>query len=77
MVDTIKQATVVPSPAVQRGPNGAFVYVLGEGDVATLKGVTIGQQDENVAVVTQGVTKGETIITRGFARLSNGAKVRV
>ena len=30
MLDTIRNATVVPSPAVQRGPNGAFVYVFGK-----------------------------------------------
>jgi multidrug efflux system membrane fusion protein len=77
VVDTIKQAIVVPSPAIQRGPSGAFVYVLGEGEVATLKNVTTGQQDENIAVVTRGLTKGEQVITSGFTRLTNGAQVHV
>jgi len=78
VVDTIKQAVVVPSTAVQRGPNGPFVYVLNdEHDKATLRLVSTGRQDERVAVVTQGVTGGETVVTSGFSRLSDGAKVRI
>jgi multidrug efflux system membrane fusion protein len=77
IVDTIKRAVVVPSTAIQRGPSGAYVYVLGQDDVATLKNVTTGQQDENVAVVTRGLEAGGQVVTSGFARLSNGAKVHV
>jgi multidrug efflux system membrane fusion protein len=77
VVDTIKDAVVVPSTAIQRGPSGAYVYVLGERDLATLKNVTTGQQDENIAVVTRGLATGEQVVTSGFARLSNGAEVRV
>jgi len=57
VVDTIKQAVVVPSTAIQRGPSGAYVYMLGQNDVATLRNVTTGQQDENVAVVTRGLER--------------------
>ncbi len=77
VVDTIKQAIVVPSTAIQRGPSGAYVYVLGEDDAVMLKNVTTGQQDENIAVVTRGLATGERVVTSGFARLSNGAKVHV
>jgi membrane fusion protein, multidrug efflux system len=77
VVDTIKQAVVVPSTAIQRGPSGAYVYVLGQDNVATLKNVTTGQQDENIAVVTRGLEAGGQVVTNGFARLSNGAKVHV
>jgi multidrug efflux system membrane fusion protein len=77
VVDTIKQAVVVPSTAIQRGPSGAYVYMLGQNDVATLRNVTTGQQDENIAVVTRGLEAGGQVVTSGFARLSNGAKVHV
>jgi len=39
--------------------------------------VTTGQQDENIAVVTRGLEAGGQVVTSGFARLSNGAKVHV
>jgi membrane fusion protein, multidrug efflux system len=78
VVDTIKQAVVTPSTAIQRGPNGAFVYVLNEShDHVTLRTVATGRQDERVAVVTQGLQAGEIVVTSGFARLADGAKVRV
>jgi multidrug efflux system membrane fusion protein len=76
-LDTIRNAVVAPSPAVQRGPNGAFVYVLGDDGRAHLKSVTTGRQDENIVVVTSGLEPGTTVVTSGFSRLSDGAIARV
>jgi multidrug efflux system membrane fusion protein len=77
MTDTIRNAVVAPSPAVQRGPNGAFVYVLNEEGKAQIRPVTTGRQDETQVVLTSGIRPGETVITSGFSRLSDGGKVRV
>ncbi len=72
----IANALVVPSAAVQRGPNGAFVYRLDD-DTAKLNDVTVGQQNERFAVVTGGLTSPAKVLTSGFARLTDNAKVRV
>ena len=72
----IPGALVVPSAAVQRGPNGAFVYVLVD-DAAKLTDVTVGQQNERFAVVTGGLNATAKVLTSGFARLTDAAKVRV
>lgn len=77
MLDTIPKAVVAPSPAVQRGPNGAFVYLLGEDGRAHMKNVTTGRQDENIVVIVSGLEPGATLVTSGFSRLSDGAKVRI
>jgi multidrug efflux system membrane fusion protein len=77
MLETIKQAVVTPSPAVQRGPTGAFVYVLGEDGLAHMRPVTTGRQDESLVVILTGLKPDETVIVSGFSRLSDGAKVRV
>lgn len=77
MLDTIKDAIVTPSPAVQRGPNGAFVYVLGGDGRVHMRSVTTGRQDESQVVITSGLNSGEIVIASGFSRLSDGAKVRV
>jgi len=77
MLETIRQAVVTPSPAVQRGPSGAFVYVLGEDSLAHMRPVTTGRQDESLVVILTGLKPGETVIVSGFSRLSDGSKVRV
>ncbi len=75
-VDVMQGMTVVPTASVQRGPNGAFVYAV-EDDKAVLKSVTVSRQTETVAVVTAGISPGERVITTGFARLTDGDRVRV
>jgi multidrug efflux system membrane fusion protein len=77
MLDTVRNATVVPSPAVQRGPNGAFVYILDSDGKTQMRSVTTGRQDEHIVVITSGLEPGTTVVTSGFARLFDGAKVHV
>jgi len=75
-VDTLRNAVVVPTGAVQRGPSGAFVYGLA-GDKVVLKQVTIGRQTEAITVLSAGVAPPERVVTTGFARLTNGDRVTV
>jgi multidrug efflux system membrane fusion protein len=74
-VDTLSQALVVPTSAVQRGPAGTFSYVIGEGDIVTAKPVVVTQQNETEAVIARGLSPSERVVTTGFANLSDGAKV--
>ena len=76
-VDMLQHAVVVPTAAVQRGPNGAYVYVLGDNHKVALRNVTVGRQNETEAVVTSGLTPPEQVITTGFARLTDGSEVRL
>ena len=75
-VDTLKSAIVAPTAAVQRGPNGAYVYVLKDDGTVAQTNVAVGQQNEQTAVITSGVAPPMKVATSGFARLTNGAKVR-
>jgi multidrug efflux system membrane fusion protein len=73
-VETLKAAVIVPVSAIQRGPKGSFVYVVADGE-AKIRDVTPGQQDDKQAVVTAGLKAGDVVVTTGFARLTDGAKV--
>jgi multidrug efflux system membrane fusion protein len=53
-VDTLAQAIVVPTSAVQRGPAGTFSYVIGEGHIVTAKPVVVPQRNETEAVIVNG-----------------------
>ncbi|MBI5260334.1 MAG: efflux RND transporter periplasmic adaptor subunit [Bradyrhizobium sp.] len=76
-VETLAKALVVPTSAVQRGPVGTFSYVIGEGDIVTAKPVTVTQQNEYDAVIANGLSPTDRVVTTGFANLSDGAKVIV
>ncbi|MBV9523128.1 MAG: efflux RND transporter periplasmic adaptor subunit [Alphaproteobacteria bacterium] len=76
-IDVLSHAIVVPTAAVERGPNGAYVYVLGNNSKVSLRNVTIARQNETQAVVSSGLTPPEQVVTTGFSRLTDGAEVRI
>lgn len=76
LIDTLKQAIVVPTAAVQRGPNGTFVYVV-DGDSVSVRQVTVTQQDETHAVIATGLSSSDRVVTTGFAQLADGTQITV
>jgi multidrug efflux system membrane fusion protein len=76
-VDTLQHVTVIPTGAVQRGPEGTFVYIVGEDGKATMRPIKVQKQDETQTVVASGVSPGERVVTTGFARLTDGARVTI
>jgi membrane fusion protein, multidrug efflux system len=76
LVDTQRGVTLVPTAAIQRNAQGAFVYVIGSDNSASLRTVTVGTTDGNVAAV-QNVNAGDVIAVNGFDKLQNGAKVTI
>jgi multidrug efflux system membrane fusion protein len=70
-----RNAVVVPSTAVLRGPNGLYVYMVKSGDVAAVQPIKMGQDDGQVAVVTDGLAGTETVVISGQSRLTDGMKV--
>ncbi|HVX99416.1 MAG TPA: efflux RND transporter periplasmic adaptor subunit [Pseudorhodoplanes sp.] len=76
VIDTLRDAVVVPTAAVQRGPNGTFVYVI-DGENAKIRNVHVAQQDDMQAVIASGLEGNERVVTSGFTRLSDGAQITV
>jgi len=76
LIESLHQVVVVPTAAVQRGPNGTFAYVVNENAVA-MRPVTVLQQNEAEAVITAGLQPQDRVVTTGFARISDGTKVAV
>ena len=77
LVDTLRQVIVVPSAAVQRGPNGTFAYVANDDNTVTVHPVTVAQQDDVQAVIAAGIDDGERVVTTGFSQLTDGAKIAI
>ena len=77
VVDTLVDAKVVATPAIRRGPNGTFVYVVGEDSRVAVRPVDVAEQDETLSVIGKGVEIGERIVTVGFAQLADGKEVQI
>jgi len=77
LIDTLKQVTVVPTGAVQRGPNGTFVYLVKDDNTAAVRPITVQKQDESQTVVKSGIDANERVITTGFVRLTDGSKITI
>lgn len=74
-VATLPAAITVPSGAIQRGPDGPYVYTVGAGNAVAVTPVETGQIADNVAVVTRGLAEGQTVVTEGQYRLAPGTIV--
>jgi multidrug efflux system membrane fusion protein len=77
LIDTLRNVVVVPTAAIQRGPNGTFVYVLKDDSTVTVRPVTVSQQDDTQTVAASGLQADERVVTTGFARLTEGTQVAV
>ncbi len=71
-----KGALVIPAVAVQRGPQGPFVYVAKD-DQAELRPVTVERIEGEDALISQGVAPGEKVVREGQSQLRPGAKLAV
>ncbi|MGH7087400.1 MAG: MdtA/MuxA family multidrug efflux RND transporter periplasmic adaptor subunit [Stellaceae bacterium] len=75
LIDTLKDATVIPAAAVQRGQPGTFVYLIKPDDTVTVRKVTLGPQQGESVAVTQGLSPGDKIVLDGADKLKEGAKI--
>lgn len=73
---TAENAVVVPPAAVQRGPQGTYVFQV-TGSTVKLQPVTVGHEDAQESIITQGLKPGDKVVVDGASRLSNGSKIKV
>jgi len=75
LLDVRKNSTIVPSVAVQRGPQGNFVYVVKADKTVEARTVTVALTQSNQSAIGSGLQVGEVVVTDGQDKLQNGAKV--
>lgn len=71
------QVVTVPASAVQRGPNGMFVYRLGENDTVSVAPIEVSRQEGDLYVVSKGLSDKAVVVASGQSRLQNGAHVAI
>src|SRR5256714_6137887 len=75
LVDTKKNLTVVPAAAIQRGPQGTYVYVVQNGNTAKIESVTVAQASGDSVGLSAGVNNGDLVVIDGQDKLQDGSKV--
>ena len=77
LLDTQRDATLVPNAAVVRGGQGTFVYVVKEDLTVALRKVSVGTAEGDSVSVESGLAPGERVVVEGSDRLRDGAKVEI
>jgi multidrug efflux system membrane fusion protein len=75
LLETRKNSTVVPTAAIQRGPQGTFVYAVNADKTVQDKAVTIALTQGDVTVLSDGVNPGDTVVTDGQDKLQRGSRI--
>jgi multidrug efflux system membrane fusion protein len=77
LLTTRKGALTVPGTAVQRGPKGSFVYVIGADMAVDMRTVEVAETQGDLALLKSGLNVGETVVTDGQNQLKPGSKVQI
>jgi membrane fusion protein, multidrug efflux system len=76
-LQTLPKAITVPAAAVNVGPNGPFAFVVGTNQTVSMQLIKVGATEGTTAVITSGLTAGQTVVTDGQMTLTAGSTVKV
>jgi multidrug efflux system membrane fusion protein len=74
-LDMQKNAIIIPSVGIQRGPTGTFVYLVQSDDTVAVRAVKTGLTIENNVAIADGLQSGDRVIVDGAEKLTEGMKV--
>jgi multidrug efflux system membrane fusion protein len=77
LVSTRHDGLVVPAAVIQRGPNGAYAYVIKEDKTAEMRSVQVAQIDGGQALIDNGLQEGEQVVVDGQYKLQPGSPVQI
>jgi multidrug efflux system membrane fusion protein len=75
LADVKKNLVIVPSSAIQRGPQGTYVYLVQNGNTAKIQPATIAQTTANSVGLSAGLNAGDVVVVDGQDKLQDGSKV--
>jgi multidrug efflux system membrane fusion protein len=77
LVDTLSNAVIVPTSAVQTGAPGTYVYLVQPDNTVTVRKVVPGPADGERTSISSGLNAGDVVVIDGVDRLREGAKIRI
>ena len=76
VLDTVRNAVVVPAEAVQQSADGSFLFVAKQDGSVEMRKIRVSSTEQQIAIVAEGLADGETVVTEGQLRLTAGARVK-
>jgi membrane fusion protein, multidrug efflux system len=76
LLETRKNSLTIPAAAIQRGPQGTFVYAVKPDQTVEARPVVVALTQNNVTSISSGLTAGDTVVVDGQDKLQGGAKVQ-
>jgi multidrug efflux system membrane fusion protein len=77
LVQTLPEATLIPSAAIQRGAPGTFVYVVKQDQTVAVTPVKLGPVQAEITAIASGLAPGDVVVVDGADKLREGAKVEL
>src|SRR5215472_2704013 len=75
LLEVRKNSTVAPAAAIQRGPQGTYVFVMKPDKTVDMRYVTVSLTVGSVAEITKGLNPGDVVVTDGQDKLQAGSRV--
>jgi len=75
LIRTLKGVVTAPTPAIQRGAPGTYVYIVNSNNTVSVRPVKLGPPDNGMVQVQSGLNPGDRVVTDGTDRLSDGARI--
>jgi multidrug efflux system membrane fusion protein len=75
LVDTKHNVTIVPTTAIQRGPQGTYVYLAENDSTVKIRPVSVALSSGNSVGITNGVQPGDNVVVDGQDKLQDGSKI--
>jgi multidrug efflux system membrane fusion protein len=75
LADVKKNLVIVPAPAIQRGPQGTYVYVVQNGSTVKIQPVTTAQSTSDKVGLSSGLNPGDSVVVDGQDKLQDGSKI--
>ncbi|MGA7380431.1 MAG: efflux RND transporter periplasmic adaptor subunit [Terriglobales bacterium] len=77
LLEVRKDSTVIPAAAIQRGPQGTYVFVAKADNTADIRPVTLAFTQDNLANIASGLSPAEVVVTDGQDKLQAGSKIEI
>jgi multidrug efflux system membrane fusion protein len=75
LLNVRKNSTTIPAAAIQRGPQGTYVFAVKSDNTVEVRAVTVAFTQDNVSVVASGVSPNDVVVTDGQDKLQEGSKI--